>query len=214
MWYTEQSADGDHVKIREHLVDYVPVKADASFCIDDNKPKDDSQSVSKPTKFKIVSQPKKVPEKPAKIDEFAPGTSVKDSQTTVVDETRKITDYTKPIAPKTMLHGKEVVVREEKQLQKEISGDTEITRKIKDTKTIEKEHKSETEERKVFGVKSDTATIAPRFTKKIQPCRVNERQEARFECEFYGKPQPTVTWYRENFEIKSSEDFKVSLNLF
>ena len=35
VWYTEQSEDGERIKIREHLVDYVPIKADATYCKDE-----------------------------------------------------------------------------------------------------------------------------------------------------------------------------------
>lgn len=194
VWYTEQSSDGDHVKIREHLVDYVPVKADASFCRDETKDRPDKMEQAT-QKIKFISKPK-----PPKQEEQKS-----------VDVHKKSVKIVEMPKTETVVQGKEVIVTEEKQLQKEISGDTEITRKVKETKTMEQEHKLATTERKVFGVKPET--IAPRFTKKIQPCRANERREARFECEFYGKPQPKVTWYRENFEIQSSEDFKVNVGI-
>ncbi|GLH07319.1 LOW QUALITY PROTEIN: Titin [Gryllus bimaculatus] len=49
----------------------------------------------------------------------------------------------------------------------------------------------------------------PFFTKKIQPCRAFEQDQARFEVEFDGDPLPTVKWYRENFPIVSSADLQV-----
>ena len=51
--------------------------------------------------------------------------------------------------------------------------------------------------------------MPPHFTKKIQPCRVFEHESARFEVEFAGDPNPTVTWYREDFPIKNSSEFQI-----
>ena len=195
VWYTEKSLEGDRYKIREHLVDYVPVKADATYCMDETQQQQDQSQTAKPAgKIKIISTPK---------------TPDSTQQVTPFGETTPLT--TSEALPKTMVHGKEVVVTQEQQVQKEIVDDSEVTRKIKDTKTMEQEHKLATTERKIFGVKPQEDAVAPRFTKKIQPCRVNEREKARFECEFSAMPVPNVTWFRENFEIKSSDDFKVSL---
>ena len=49
----------------------------------------------------------------------------------------------------------------------------------------------------------------PVFTKKIQPCRAYEKEQAKFEVEFDGEPLPTVKWFRENFPIQNSEDFQI-----
>ena len=49
----------------------------------------------------------------------------------------------------------------------------------------------------------------PVFTKKIQPCRAFEQEQARFEVEFDGDPLPTVQWFREDFPIQSSPDFQI-----
>jgi len=51
--------------------------------------------------------------------------------------------------------------------------------------------------------------VPPHFTKKIQPCRVFEHESARFEVEFAGDPNPTVTWFREDFPIKNSSEFQI-----
>lgn len=64
------------------------------------------------------------------------------------------------------------------------------------------EHKGQTQERIVEGpVEPSTA---PFFTRKIQPCRVFEGEQARFEVEFDGEPLPKVQWYRENYLIQNS----------
>ena len=69
------------------------------------------------------------------------------------------------------------------------------------------EHKGTTQERVVEGpVKPSTPPV---FTKKIQPCRVFENEQAKFEVEYDGDPIPTIKWYRENFEIKNSKDFQI-----
>ncbi|XP_075588793.1 LOW QUALITY PROTEIN: titin-like [Dermatophagoides farinae] len=185
VWYTEQSEDGERIKIREHLVDYVPIKADATYC------KDETTTAMKPAmemepkkKFKIISSPK-----PKSTISITP------------DQQQQA---------ETLVHGREVVTKEQKQTQKEIRDQTEITRKIKETSSIDQEHKMMTAERKIATKKPPQAIIiGPRFIKKIKPCRCVERNQARFECEFSGKPTPEVTWYRENFEIQCSDDFKI-----
>lgn len=98
-------------------------------------------------------------------------------------------------------------VAKQRQIQKEVVGDTEITRKITSTETTEVEHKAQTQERVVEGpVKPCTPPV---FTKKMQPCRVFEHEQARFEVEFDGDPLPQIKWYRENFPIKNSPDFQI-----
>ena len=105
------------------------------------------------------------------------------------------------------VHGREVHVSKQKQVQKETVGDMEITRKITATETTEVEHKGTTQERIVEGPVQPAK--APFFTKKIQPCRVFENEPARFEVEFDGDPIPTIKWYRENFLIQNSKDFQI-----
>lgn len=69
------------------------------------------------------------------------------------------------------------------------------------------EHKGTTQERIVEGpVKPSTPPV---FTKKIQPCRVFENEQAKFEVEFDGVPMPKVKWFREKFEIHNSNDFQI-----
>lgn len=105
------------------------------------------------------------------------------------------------------MHGREVYVNKQKQTQKETVGDLEITRKITATETTEMEHKGKTQERVVQGPVQPAQ--APFFTKKIQPCRAFENEQARFEVEFDGEPIPQVKWYRENFLIQNSSDFQI-----
>ena len=51
----------------------------------------------------------------------------------------------------------------------------------------------------------------PFFTRKMQPCRVFDKEGAKFEVEFTGDPAPEVEWFREDFLIQSSQDFKVRI---
>lgn len=112
-----------------------------------------------------------------------------------------------PDPSESTVHGKEVHVAKQKQTQKEVVGDTEITRKITSTETTEMEHKAQTQERVVEGpVKPSNPPV---FTKKMQPCRAFEQEQARFEVEFDGDPLPTIKWYRESFPIKNSPDFQI-----
>lgn len=105
------------------------------------------------------------------------------------------------------VHGREVHVAKQKQTQKEVKGQMEITRKITATETTEVEHKARTQERVVQG--QVKPAVPPFFTKKIQPCRAFEHESARFEVEFEGDPNPTITWYREDFPIKNSSEFQI-----
>ena len=51
---------------------------------------------------------------------------------------------------------------------------------------------------------------APIFTRKMQPSRAFETNGARLDVDFVGVPPPEITWFREDFPIKPSHDFKVS----
>lgn len=113
----------------------------------------------------------------------------------------------KPEPLESSVHGREVHVSKQKQTQKETVGDLEITRKITATETTEVEHKGQIQERVVEGPVKPSK--APFFTRKIQPCRVYENEQARFEVEFDGDPNPTIKWYRESFLIQNSSDFQI-----
>lgn len=129
-----------------------------------------------------------------------------DSEST--DTTTKKVVHKPPIEPsESSVHGREVHMSKQKQTQKEVVGDMEITRKITATETTEMEHKGTVQERVVKGPVQPSKP--PIFTKKIQPCRVFENEQAKFEVEFDGEPMPTVKWYRENFPIKSSPDLQI-----
>lgn len=119
----------------------------------------------------------------------------------------------------------------------QVQGDKEIHRNITSTETTEMEHKANTQERLVPGqgqgqqvvkffhcawpkiVKDDFLNFTicfvqkpstpPFFTKKIQPCRAFEQEQAKFEVEFDGEPLPAIKWYREDFLIQNSPDFQI-----
>uniref|UniRef100_A0A182TG18 Ig-like domain-containing protein n=1 Tax=Anopheles melas TaxID=34690 RepID=A0A182TG18_9DIPT len=112
-----------------------------------------------------------------------------------------------PEPTETSVQGKEVHISQQKQTQKEVYDDKEIIRKITATETTEMEHKGTTQERVVEGPVQPTKP--PVFTRKIQPCRAFENEQARFEVEFDGEPMPTVKWFRENFQINNSADFQI-----
>lgn len=129
-------------------------------------------------------------------------TEINKAQTTQVKKVWKA-----PEPSESSVHGREVHVNKQKQVQKETIGDTEITRNITATETTEVEHKGQTQERVVEGPVKPSK--APFFTKKIQPCRVFENEQARFEVEFDGDPLPKIKWFRENFQINNSSDFQI-----
>ena len=49
----------------------------------------------------------------------------------------------------------------------------------------------------------------PIFIRKMQPSRTYETNGARFDVDFIGVPPPEITWFREDFPITPSHDFKV-----
>lgn len=112
-----------------------------------------------------------------------------------------------PEPSESLIHGREVHVAKQRQTQKELKDDLEITRKITATETTEVEHKAKTQERIVQG--QVKPAVPPVFTKKIQPCRAFEQEQARFEVEFDGDPLPTIKWYREDFPIQNSSDLQI-----
>ena len=112
-----------------------------------------------------------------------------------------------PEPSESTIHGREVHVAKQKQTQKETKGDVEITRNITATETTEVEHKAKTHERLVQGQVKPAKP--PVFTKKIQPCRAFEQEQAKFEVEFDGDPLPTIKWFREDFPITNSKDLQI-----
>ncbi|XP_046465810.1 titin isoform X2 [Neodiprion pinetum] len=137
-----------------------------------------------------------------------PPKQLKGQFVTQVDIDSQRVDGRHPPEPsESTVHGREVHVAKQRQTQKEVKGDLEITRKITATETTEVEHKAKTQERIVQGqVKPATPPV---FTKKIQPCRAFEQEQARFEVEFDGDPLPTIKWYREDFPIQNSSDLQI-----
>jgi len=113
-----------------------------------------------------------------------------------------------PGPAESTVQGKEVHTKISRQQQKEQRGDLEIKRNITAKETQEMEHKAQTQERVVPGKVEPSKP--PFFTRKMQPCRVFEKEGARFEVDFSGDPAPTVEWFREDFLIQSSSDFKIT----
>ncbi|XP_019626721.1 PREDICTED: muscle M-line assembly protein unc-89-like [Branchiostoma belcheri] len=54
------------------------------------------------------------------------------------------------------------------------------------------------------------AQVSPAFIKDLQNQTTPEGSSARFDCRIQGKPDPTVTWYKNGAELKESSDFKMS----
>ncbi|XP_014204704.1 titin [Copidosoma floridanum] len=135
-----------------------------------------------------------------------PTKNVKKFTTEVDIDSQQVGKYP-PDPSESTIHGREVHVSKQKQTQKEVRDDVEITRKITATETTEVEHKAKTQERIVQG--QVKPSVPPVFTKKIQPCRSFEQEQAKFEVEFDGDPLPTIKWYREDFPITNSTDLQI-----
>lgn len=144
--------------------------------------------------------PKPAPLKPAPKKKFT-------TQVDIDSEQHKGPSKHPPEPSESTVHGREVHTSKQKQTQKEVQGDVEITRNITATETTEVEHKAKTHERVVQGKVKPAKP--PVFTKKIQPCRSFEQDQAKFEVEFDGDPVPTIKWFREDFPITNSKDLQI-----
>ncbi|XP_015783235.1 titin isoform X1 [Tetranychus urticae] len=181
VWRTEELSEDERVKIREFQTDQ------------EGRPE-----IKKYTTEAVYADKKAIQEvKPAGQSNVS--WMAKSYQTHVESQSKD------PL--ESVVHGKEIYTKQQKQIQKELQGDLEITRKIKTTETMSQEHKGVTKERRVIG--PPRKTKPPEFTKKIQPVRVYEGERATFECHFSGDPVPTIIWFRENFEIQNSRDFQI-----
>ncbi|CAH1249861.1 OBSCN [Branchiostoma lanceolatum] len=54
------------------------------------------------------------------------------------------------------------------------------------------------------------AQVSPAFIKDLRNQSTPEGRSARFECRIQGRPDPTVTWYKNGTELKETSDFKMS----
>jgi hypothetical protein len=220
-------AQQEGVKLSEHMKSRVPKAEQTEWQKAVKSKKNDeyynklaeleSEQVTKETKLRESTHQYAVPGDKIVATSVAKGMAQKYEDT--LEQTEDVTDtktvktmqtrksWQAPDPSESSVHGREVYVNKQLQTQKEVVGDKEITRKITATETTEVEHHGKTKERVVEGpVKPSNP---PFFTKKIQPCRVFENEQARFEVEFDGDPLPTVKWYRENFQINNSPDFQI-----
>ena len=168
-------------------------------------------SLERPKKIIIKSQTK--PKEVTKVETEIPSEQQIDKRSsTVVEEKSKqqkteVIETEAPPAPESVIHGKEVVVQTQKQVQTEQKEDLEIKRHIRETETVDHEHKNIVREHKVIGKVPETK--APVFTEKICPCRAYINTEARFQCTFNGLPTPSITWFKDNKKIDSSSELQV-----
>lgn len=202
IWYTEQDQNGDRIKIRETLVENEAVRADATLCVDSStQPEVAGQDGGMVPKIKVISSP---------ASRLAKEPPSRDQQLTS-EQPQGLPPQ--PTTVQSKVHAKEIQVQRATQVQRETTETEQIVRNIHDVHTLQREHSAVARERKVFGSgkpgAAATAT-APRFIRKLAPCAVSEHGEVRFQVEFSGAPRPVVTWYRENYEIHSSDDFKVN----
>lgn len=211
VWYTEKLNDEERIKIRDKVVDDITVDSDATVCMQDKSGVTKTTDMPKRVLIKSQTKPKEIdestPRTPTIIEKQAEKQKPIKTEEKVSETKLKMIERKTPISPESVVHGKEIISQTQKQIQKEQKGDLEITRHIKETETMEQEHKSLTKERKVIGKVPEVKS--PTFTKKIQPCRTYEKNEAKFECTFTGVPVPTITWFREHLPIESSQDLKV-----
>lgn len=181
LWRTEQVTEAERVKVKERVIEEDQLKGEVK------RYKTESMFINEKTGEKISQSQES-------------GVHWKARQQAVPLE---------PMPEREFIHDKEVRVQKQKQVQKESKGNLDIQRNITTTETMEKEHKAVTKERKVVGQPAGDSK-PPVLTKKIAPCRVFEGEAARFECHFTGVPAPEVSWFRENFQIQNSQDFKVN----
>lgn len=169
-------------------------------------------SIERTKKIFIKSQPKPK-EEPKEEAKIPLEESIDKRSPTIVEEKSaqqktEVVETKAPPSPESVIHGKEVVVQTQKQIQTEQKEDLEIKRHIRETETVDHEHKEVVKERKVVGKVSETK--APLFTEKICPCRATIKSEASFRCTFSGLPTPSITWLKDNKKIESSSELEVS----
>ncbi|CAH0765342.1 unnamed protein product [Bemisia tabaci] len=119
--------------------------------------------------------------------------------------------------PELMPWQKSKILKSRRQTdQSETSEDTEVTESevVERKKSVPEPHESKVHGKEVYVQKQkqtqkEKPSKPPIFTKKIQPCRAFEQDQARFEVEFDGDPLPTIKWYREDFLIQNSPDFQI-----
>lgn len=59
-------------------------------------------------------------------------------------------------------------------------------------------------------IKEAEVKKAPEFSVELEEVRTFDGGEAKMECRLTGVPKPTVTWYKEDEIIYSTEEFRVS----
>ncbi|XP_067120871.1 titin [Centruroides vittatus] len=191
VWHTEESEEGDHIKGKKRLEEEELKKL---------------QPEVKRYKSEAIYYDEKTGEK--RVEQQSQVQYMAKTYESQIDSKTIQFPQPPPTSPESTVYGKEVHVSKQKQTQKEVQGDLEITRHTTVTETVEQEHKAKTKERKVAGPVPESKS--PVFTKKIQPCRVFEGESGKFECIFTGTPTPNITWFRENFPIQNSKDFQIT----
>ncbi|NXO20801.1 TITIN protein, partial [Cisticola juncidis] len=59
-------------------------------------------------------------------------------------------------------------------------------------------------------VPAETPATPPTLVSGLKNKTVTEGESVTLECQISGHPQPTVTWYREDYKIESSMDFQIT----
>ena len=120
-------------------------------------------------------------------------------------------NYQSHIGSESKVEGKDISTLVQKQVQKENTGELEITRHITQKDTLEQKHKGVVKEIAVSGSSGVPADAEPPiFTAKIQPQAVQANGDALFKCTFSGKPTPQVTWSRESTVITPSDKYEIT----
>ena len=57
--------------------------------------------------------------------------------------------------------------------------------------------------------KQQDSRFAPKFVKQLEPVKTTESVVIKLEVEFESNPAPEVVWYKDGFQMQSSEDFHI-----
>ncbi|NXD37078.1 TITIN protein, partial [Copsychus sechellarum] len=92
--------------------------------------------------------------------------------------------------------------------KKETSIKSEAVRK--EHVMLHKESEAKVTETARVPVPAEIPATPPTLVSGLKNKTVTEGESVTLECQISGHPQPTVTWYREDYKIESSMDFQIT----
>nr|CAH7752788.1 unnamed protein product [Callosobruchus chinensis] len=63
----------------------------------------------------------------------------------------------------------------------------------------------------MIGEKAEIKTIAPKFTKRVEPTVAEVGKPARLTCKVEGTPFPDITWYKNEKVLHATENILINI---